>query len=124
MNRYAMLNADGYVRAIVSLSTPPESSHIALDAADDLPPAPPSEKHRLRRVSGTWTWEFPGGAEAKWADVRAERDAKLRATDWMGLSDVPTGAGVKQAWLAYRQQLRDITQQADPFNIVWPTPPG
>jgi len=24
---------------------------------------------------------------------------------------------------AYRQALRDITQQADPFNIIWPIEP-
>ena len=29
-----------------------------------------------------------------------------------------------QAWRTYRQQLRDVTSQPDPFNIVWPTPPS
>jgi len=26
----------------------------------------------------------------------------------------------KTAWATYRQALRDITTQADPFNITWP----
>jgi hypothetical protein len=29
----------------------------------------------------------------------------------------------KESWAIYRQALRDITNQADPFNITWPTPP-
>jgi hypothetical protein len=26
-------------------------------------------------------------------------------------------------WIAYRQALRDITDQQDPFNIIWPIKP-
>ena len=29
----------------------------------------------------------------------------------------------RQQWQAYRQALRDITEQPDPFNIVWPETP-
>jgi len=32
---------------------------------------------------------------------------------------------VKQAWLDYRQALRDLPgNTTDPENPVWPTPPG
>jgi len=57
----------------------------------------------------------------EWRRVRSERNAKLAACDWTQLSDAPVDAG---AWASYRQALRDITQQADPFNITWPTPPA
>jgi hypothetical protein len=30
----------------------------------------------------------------------------------------------KTAWATYRQALRDITKQADPFNIAWPKQNG
>ena len=30
----------------------------------------------------------------------------------------------KEKWRDYRQQLRDITKQADPFKITWPTEPS
>jgi hypothetical protein len=33
-------------------------------------------------------------------------------------------APTKEVWAAYRQALRDVTLQPDPFNIVWPTPPA
>ena len=54
--------------------------------------------------------------------MRKKRNALLAASDWTQLPDVPLET--KEAWAAYRQALRDITEQPDPFNIVWPTPPG
>jgi hypothetical protein len=52
--------------------------------------------------------------------VRAERDQKLKDTDWMGLSDVTMSA----EWAAYRQGLRDISlQDGFPHTITWPTEP-
>lgn len=83
------------------------------------------------RINGvlTRTWvvseasadEIAARTESKWAAVRAERNAKLAECDWTQLSDAPVDAA---AWAAYRQELRDITTQADPFAIVWPTAPG
>jgi len=45
----------------------------------------------------------------------------LAASDWTQLPDVPTATQTK--WRDYRQALRDVTPQADPFNIAWPTAP-
>ena len=58
---------------------------------------------------------------AQWEVVRAERQRLLQASDWTQLPDVPIDT--KEAWAAYRQALRDVTDQTDPFNIVWPTAP-
>lgn len=63
----------------------------------------------------------PEEIDAKWAEIRAERNALLAACDWTQLPDAPVDAA---PWAVYRQELRDITTQADPFNIVWPTQPG
>lgn len=55
----------------------------------------------------------------------AKRNALLAESDWTQLADVPLSAEQKAAWAAYRQQLRDITDQAGfPQNINWPTKPG
>lgn len=54
--------------------------------------------------------------------VRQQRDRLLAECDWRSLPDAP---GYRDAWLEYRQQLRDITQQAGfPENIDFPTPPA
>jgi hypothetical protein len=55
------------------------------------------------------------------ANTLRTRDFLLIQSDWTMLPDAPTD---KKAWKAYRQALRDITQQPGfPDNIVWPTKP-
>jgi hypothetical protein len=82
-------------------------------------------------IDGVWTQNYivtdldGGEAAAKvdeqWAIVRAERNAKLLASDWTQVLDAPVDAA---AWAEYRQALRDITEQADPFAIMWPPIPA
>ncbi len=62
----------------------------------------------------------PPDYDAQWAMVRADRNARLAASDWTQLPDAPVDAA---AWATYRQALRDVTQQPDPFNITWPQEP-
>jgi hypothetical protein len=69
----------------------------------------------------TKQWFDPRTPETQWPIVRAERNRRLQACDWTQLSDIP--AETKALWEPYRQALRDITDQPDPFNIIWPTPP-
>lgn len=66
-------------------------------------------------------WIDPRTHDQAWAAVRAQRDARLAATDWTQLPDVPLAT--KESWAIYRQSLREITEQPDPFNIVWPQKP-
>lgn len=66
--------------------------------------------------------ETAARADAQWIVIRAERDAKLAASDWTQIADAPVDDLV---WATYRQALRDLPQtQTDPFNIVWPTAPA
>lgn len=58
---------------------------------------------------------------AQWAAIRAERNTLLAQYDWTQLPDAPVDTA---AWATYRQELRDITDQADPFNIEWPVVPS
>lgn len=62
------------------------------------------------------------GRKVLWKDIKQRRNSLLLASDWTQLPDVPIAT--KEAWATYRQQLRDITDQPDPFNVVWPTPPA
>ena len=59
----------------------------------------------------------------QWSSVRANRNAKLAACDWWVTKAAETNATIGVEQHAYRQALRDITQQADPFNIIWPIEP-
>ena len=56
----------------------------------------------------------------QWQQVRDQRDGLLVVCDWTQLPDAPVD---RAEWATYRQALRDITEQADPFAIVWPIAP-
>jgi hypothetical protein len=70
-----------------------------------------------------WSVVQAGQDPEQWKVIRAARNGKLSSCDWTVLPDVPLDPSVRSEWEAYRQDLRDITDQTDPFNIVWPTPP-
>jgi hypothetical protein len=62
-------------------------------------------------------------ANLQWEKVRARRADLLRETDWARSDDV--NPIVRNAYLTYRQALRDLpANTADPFNVVWPEPPS
>jgi hypothetical protein len=79
-------------------------------------PAKPSDYHIFDYE--TKLWIDPRTPDTEWPLVRAKRDRLLQSSDWTQLPDVPLAT--KEAWATYRQALRDITEQPDPFNIVWP----
>jgi len=58
-----------------------------------------------------------------WQNIRNQRNILLLESDWTQLSDSPLSDEKKVEWQTYRQELRDITSQQDPFNIIWPTKP-
>ena len=63
-----------------------------------------------------------GADTRKAAEIRAERNTRLTATDWTQVSDVPQA--VKDSYAPYRQALRDVpTQTGFPNQVVWPTQP-
>jgi hypothetical protein len=59
--------------------------------------------------------------ENQWFTIREIRNQLLTECDWTQLSDIPTE--IKNIWSSYRQDLRDITNQTNPFNIIWPVKP-
>lgn len=60
----------------------------------------------------------------QWSLIRMQRDQLLAASDWRVIRAIDTGVPLEQTWTDYRQALRDVTTQADPFNITWPTEPA
>lgn len=69
----------------------------------------------------TKQWIDPRTNETQWPIVINQRNKMLIESDWTQLSDVVVTN--KDQWITYRQALRDITTQTDPFNIIWPTIP-
>jgi hypothetical protein len=81
-------------------------------------------------VDGVWTQNYvvtdldadvsAAKVHAQWDVVRAERDLLLDKCDWWVTKAIEKNATISAEQHAYREALRDITTQSDPFNIVWP----
>lgn len=115
MITYLLLDEDGYVTQRQSSSTPPEN-YIEDDIDWNLRP---TQHHSFHYP--TKTWVDRRSTDEVWAHVRMIRNTKLSSSDWTQLPDVPLAT--KEVWATYRQALRDITQQSDPFNVTFPEPP-
>jgi len=61
--------------------------------------------------------ELQAKIDTQWQVIRTQRNQMLKDTDWTQLADASVD---KVKWATYRQALRDIPTQADPFNIIWP----
>ena len=72
------------------------------------------------KVESTTSDEQTDLTNQQWVNVRSERDLKLQETDWRASSDLT----LSDTWKTYRQALRDVPTQSDPFNITWPTEPS
>ena len=59
--------------------------------------------------------------ENQWFIIRETRNELLTECDWTQLADIPSET--KAIWSEYRQSLRDITSQTNPFSITWPVKP-
>ena len=57
----------------------------------------------------------------KWSEIRELRNQLLSECDWTQLVDV--SESIKTSYQSYRQDLRNITTQSNPFSIVWPEKP-
>lgn len=61
--------------------------------------------------------------EIKWNEIRDIRNKKIQESDWTQLPDSPITGSKLTEWESYRQSLRDITSQPNPFDITWPDIP-
>ena len=89
----------------------------------DYRPPPPADTEMEAWAWIDRRWSAQPTVAALWRGVRFERDRRLSATDWRVVVATERGESVPAEWAAYRQALRDVTTQADPLEIQWPTAP-
>lgn len=108
---------------------------IEVDSLDFLP-------NLVEATEGGIGWSYENGVftapvinitdDEKALSVRQRRDALLAESDWVTVKAVDQnaqdslGIQVPQAWLTYRQALRDITDHANFPNLQntdWPETP-
>lgn len=67
--------------------------------------------------------EMDADTDAQAASVRATRNQLLADCDWTQGKDIADN--ISTPWAVYRQELRDVPDQAGfPWTVVWPTPPA
>lgn len=105
----------------VFFSTQPETTNVQV-----LEEQTPIFDTEAQRWSQVWsvrdmtTEEIESRTAQQWQQVREQRNELLAECDWTQLPDAPVD---RAEWATYRQALRDITDQANPFAIVWPVAP-
>lgn len=67
--------------------------------------------------------ELSAKIELKWQEIREHRNTLLSECDWTQFQDSPVTGSKLTEWQTYRQSLRDITSNENPFTLVWPTQP-
>ena len=109
------LTANNVVELVENLSfTTPTQKLSSVDAYVD------SGKAYSVKVESTTSEEQTTLTNQQWASIRLQRDNLLKNTDWRASSDLT----LADDWKNYRQALRDVPTQSDPFNITWPTEPS
>tara|TARA_B100001741_G_scaffold60948_1_gene47969 strand:+ start:776 stop:1213 length:438 start_codon:yes stop_codon:yes gene_type:complete len=109
------LTANNVVELVQTLSyTTPTQKLSIVDAYVD------SGKAYTVKVESTTTEEQTTLTNQQWSSIRLQRDNLLKNTDWRASSDLT----LSDDWKNYRQALRDVPTQSDPFNITWPTAPS
>ena len=94
-----------------SLSKPPDEREQYVDLT-------PEEEEQRKK-------DAKNAVAQAWMMLRAERNARLAASDWTQVPDAPLDAETKARWDRYRQELRDLPGHTkNPMEPNWPGPPG
>jgi hypothetical protein len=97
---------EGNHTIVVEPGHPLWKDFVASNPAPYIPPPEPTPEMITEELAAT---------------ARADRNARLAACDWTQLSDAQCD---QTAWAAYRQSLREVSEQPGfPRSVVWPTPP-
>lgn len=97
-----------------------------------IPPYQYAQRNGVEEINGQWFThyiavtpddEVKARMDAEQGDrVRTDRNARLAACDWTQLPDAPVDHTI---WATYRQELRDVTDQAGfPWDVAWPVAPS
>ena len=62
--------------------------------------------------------------DAQWNQIRLIRNQYLFQSDWTQLPDCPLTIEEKNKWMIYRKELRNVVNQSNPFDVVWPIVPS
>jgi hypothetical protein len=102
-----------------------DPSEVWLDKTGAAAPVPPRPSVAMFFDAVLGEWLDERSEDEAFTELRAQRDALLKASDWTQMADAPLTDQERAAWRAYRQELRDLPSKTrDPRNPEWPTAPA
>ena len=121
--RYAIpLDAQMAALSFYEPAEPAADSGRALITVPDSVAIPQAVIRVVRNDSGVEFIVDQAAIDQQWSNVKQGRNQQLAASDWIcSVSDFQHPK--KAEFVVYRQALRDITSQANPFALVWPQVP-
>ncbi len=135
-NRFAHYDPDtGYIRQVSSNPFKVRGLKVAEYLGEFVPDTYKVDLKSVRHDEGLgWNvcdlveldeQEKPKPPSPTLINLRAMRDAALAQSDVWAVSDRPMSEGVREAWRAYRQALRDLGAQktVKDFASAWPLRP-
>jgi hypothetical protein len=118
----AELSDEALIEWDMHVVTPtPIPSDYTKNITEGIPTLIDGVYHQTWNQSDASEAEITYRIENQWEEVRVLRNQLLNECDWTQLADIPSE--IKELWVTYRQDLRNITNQSNPFNINWPTKP-
>lgn len=120
--------------------TPEQIEHFGIHQLKLVTPPYFDEATQIRelgpalKIDGVWTQNYivseldaevaATKIEAQWVVIRNERNKLLTNTDWWVTKASENGVNISPEQQVYRQALRDVTEQINPFDIQWPVAPS
>lgn len=99
------------------------SVNVAEEAIEDLPAFIDGKWQQQWKIIALLPQQVASKFEAQWSIIRNQRDEVLKKTDWFVIRSIEQQVAIPQEIKDYRQALRDITLQENPFDVVWPIDP-
>jgi hypothetical protein len=123
-NRIRLSN--GFTRTDSSTFTPEEIADAGYIPVDDQPAV--AYPNRLDWTGTAWVIREPNENEVsiQWESIKKECQKLLFETDYKVIKSYELNEPLSQAWVDYRQSLRDIYNNVnaiDPWNVGWPSVP-
>ena len=105
-------------------STPVPAFNPLTHKAAEVTPVNSNGWHQAWTLEALTDYEAAQARDDAMFNLRDERTKRLAETDWTQMADAPITPEQKAAFVAYRQQLRDLPKNTtDLLNPIWPVEP-
>jgi hypothetical protein len=118
-----IINLIDYDIFLVNTVNQPSTNDYTKNYVEVIPQLYNGEYYQHWEIVDATLEEINQRIEEQWETIRIQKNSLLVESDWTQLSDSPLSTEKKVEWVGYRQQLRNVTLQPNPFDIIWPTKP-